>query len=179
MSDQKSKRLSMKARQYLASAPELQLFPTIEARDKAVKEIDDAMTPRGVWGWVKFMLIVTPIMVLPYLLIHWLSKHLSPLPSKWSSWLELALAIIVYCIIIYLLIRRDMPPTLRQKLLEAGVPVCLYCGYGLRGLPADTVRCPECGKRFDDRTRALMTADASAGSNDPSQSASAAGKPAR
>jgi predicted RNA-binding Zn-ribbon protein involved in translation (DUF1610 family) len=172
------KRLSMKARPYLADAPELQLFPSIEARDKAVKEIDDSMMPRSVWGWVKFMLFVTPIMVIPYVLIHWTFKNLSPLPAKWNSWLELALAIIVYCVIICVLIRRDMPRTLRQKLLEAGVPVCLACGYGLRGLPVETERCPECGKYIDDRAKVQMNTPSADFSDSPSN-APAAGKPAR
>lgn len=180
MNDRKPRPLSMKARPYLAGEPELQLFPTIEARDKAIKEIDDAMTPRSLWGWVKFMLFVTPIMVIPYLLIHWLSRNLSPLPAKWNGWLELAVGIIVYCLIIYFLIRRGMPGTLRQKLLEAGVPVCVHCGYGLRGLPAETERCPECGKALSEAVRALLAAAATdAESNAQQQDAPTAGEPAR
>ncbi len=34
---------------------------------------------------------------------------------------------------------------IREKLLSLGVPVCLECGYSLRGAPPDSSRCPECG----------------------------------
>jgi hypothetical protein len=164
MADRKSKRLSMRGRGYLSSAPELELFPTIEARDKAIREIEKSMMPswRDGWGWLKFFLIVTVVMLAPYSLIIWISNAVSPLSQPWRGYLELVVAIVVYVEIIWFLLRRDIPRTLRQKLLEAGVPVCLDCGYGLRGLPAGTERCPECGKKLDDRVRALMSAAASA-----------------
>lgn len=45
---------------------------------------------------------------------------------------------------------------LRGRLLDLGVPVCLGCGYYLRGLTSD--RCPECGREIDDRVAKLMAA---------------------
>ena len=35
---------------------------------------------------------------------------------------------------------------LREKLIQLGVPICLPCGYDLRG---STDRCPECGTTFE------------------------------
>lgn len=40
-------------------------------------------------------------------------------------------------------LRRPMRRFLREVLREDGEPVCLECGYSLRGLPEP--RCPECG----------------------------------
>jgi predicted RNA-binding Zn-ribbon protein involved in translation (DUF1610 family) len=83
-----------------------------------------------------------------------------------------------YTAIVYRAIRRDMPKALRQQLLEAGVPVCLACGYGLRGLPCGAERCPECGKKIGDRARTLLNAPID-NTDDPNCHAQAAGKPAR
>ena len=45
--------------------------------------------------------------------------------------------------------RRWMRRYLRTYLNEHGVPICLNCGYDLRGLPES--RCPECGTEFKKR----------------------------
>jgi len=36
---------------------------------------------------------------------------------------------------------------LRQQLIASGIPICLKCGYDLRG--QTEARCPECGTSFD------------------------------
>ncbi|MEX2218234.1 MAG: hypothetical protein WD749_05690 [Phycisphaerales bacterium] len=36
-------------------------------------------------------------------------------------------------------------PALRRDLIRIGIPVCLECGYDLRGSPIGAGRCPECG----------------------------------
>ena len=36
---------------------------------------------------------------------------------------------------------------LREELIQLGVPICVHCGYDLRGLTES--RCPECGRAFD------------------------------
>ncbi len=43
--------------------------------------------------------------------------------------------------------RRRVRRFLRERLLALGVPICLKCGYDLRG--QTTPRCPECGTPFD------------------------------
>jgi hypothetical protein len=35
----------------------------------------------------------------------------------------------------------------RRELNRRGYPVCIHCGYWLRGLESSTRRCPECGKK--------------------------------
>jgi predicted Zn-ribbon and HTH transcriptional regulator len=45
---------------------------------------------------------------------------------------------------------------LRRKLLAANVPVCVKCGYLLRGLPLDPGRCPECGTAFSEEVISIL-----------------------
>jgi hypothetical protein len=42
---------------------------------------------------------------------------------------------------------RRMQKLLREHLIELRIPVCLHCGYDLRGQTEP--RCPECGRGFD------------------------------
>jgi hypothetical protein len=49
-------------------------------------------------------------------------------------------------------VRRD----LRHKLIKLGVPVCVGCGYLLRGLPVDTPVCPECVRKLDANVRSML-----------------------
>ncbi len=62
----------------------------------------------------------------------------------------------VLILIVGLHSRKRFRAILRERLLQHGVPMCLSCGYCLRGSPADAQRCPECGKPIPDRVRALM-----------------------
>ena len=45
--------------------------------------------------------------------------------------------------------RRRVRTLLREHLVGLGVPVCVHCGYDLRG--QTMARCPECGRSFDSR----------------------------
>jgi protein-S-isoprenylcysteine O-methyltransferase Ste14 len=44
-------------------------------------------------------------------------------------------------------VRRSVRRTLRRQLTDAGMPMCVDCGYDLRGQTEP--RCPECGTPFD------------------------------
>jgi hypothetical protein len=46
-----------------------------------------------------------------------------------------------------MLFRQRRAREYRVLLCEQGVPVCIHCGYDLRG--QTVARCPECGRRFD------------------------------
>jgi hypothetical protein len=43
--------------------------------------------------------------------------------------------------------RRRIKRLLREQLIGLGIPVCLHCGYNVRGQTEP--RCPECGREFD------------------------------
>jgi hypothetical protein len=47
------------------------------------------------------------------------------------------------------LCRQRICRCLRDQLRAAGIPVCMECGYDLRGDDSG-MRCPECGSPFDD-----------------------------
>jgi hypothetical protein len=63
--------------------------------------------------------------------------------------------------------RRGTAYDLRAKLLASGVPVCMSCGYLLRGLPPTTGCCPECGHAFSPRVRELLIIPADSVSHQP------------
>ena len=48
-----------------------------------------------------------------------------------------------------------------QTVLMRGTPLCLDCGYALKGLD-DEPQCPECGRLVDPRVRALLRPPAGA-----------------
>ncbi len=54
---------------------------------------------------------------------------------------------IVLSLAAVLIFRRSVALSIRRRLLDAGIPVCLACGYDLRG--QHQPRCPECGRPFD------------------------------
>lgn len=55
--------------------------------------------------------------------------------------------------------RRRFTRYLRQQLVARGIPICLKCGYDLRGQTEP--RCPECGTAFE-----LSSSDQLAGQGD-------------
>ncbi len=64
----------------------------------------------------------------------------------------IALATLFACCLIGPLVaswmtRRRTRRALRQALVAEGIPICVPCGYDLRGLPGPC--CPECGEAFD------------------------------
>jgi hypothetical protein len=48
---------------------------------------------------------------------------------------------------VHVLFRRPIRKDLRTGLVARGIPICIPCGYDLRG--QQTPRCPECGAAFD------------------------------
>ncbi|MBN1347708.1 MAG: hypothetical protein JXQ73_33785 [Phycisphaerae bacterium] len=45
-----------------------------------------------------------------------------------------------------LVLRSKVRVSLRRQLVERGIPICIRCGYDLRGQTEP--RCPECGTPF-------------------------------
>ena len=86
------------------------------------------------------------------------------LPALWhvtpGAWLpanryaRIVLSVIVlspFMLVIIMYVRQLIGSTFRYEvrryLRERGIPVCLHCGYSLRGLTDP--RCPECAREFD------------------------------
>jgi hypothetical protein len=142
----------------LAGIDELDLFPTPAARKKALDEIGRDFTW---WEFVFGVLVTAGAAIGANWLLKMLFRMLFPgvpgLPGEGLEFLRLVMVMGAVLIVLRLLHRWGVRPALRQRLIESGVPVCLGCGYLLRGLPPDsTVHCPECGRAIDERVKAIM-----------------------
>ena len=140
---------------YTRGLPEWDMFPDEATREQAIKAIERGMMPRSILGWLKFLVLCTVLFIMPYVVVSICVDHVLP-PFQHADLAKFVAAVVMYTAIVYVLLRRDMPRALRQQLLDAGVPVCMHCGYDLRGLPADRDRCTECGRPFGLRVRELV-----------------------
>jgi predicted Zn-ribbon and HTH transcriptional regulator len=139
----------------LRGLPELEHFPDQESRRKALEEIaGEAGNPKIASFWVAIVLLAGATVATRWLAGWLLSKVLWP-PIV-EEILHTAGMLAGFLIVLRWLHRSGAAGELRAKLLVSGVPVCLKCGYLLRGLPAGTGRCPECGSEFSPRVCELL-----------------------
>ena len=140
---------------YVSGLPEWSLFPDDDVRQAAIEGIERSMMPKSVREVIEFLLFVGLLTIVPWWLFLTAANKLFP---TWShrGWIPFVGTLVVYLIGVVLAIRRSIRSDLRDALLTAGVPICMKCGYQLRGLPAETTTCPECGKSFDARAARLL-----------------------
>jgi hypothetical protein len=134
----------------LAGLPELEHFETDEQRQEAFQDIgSEAGTPVSFGFWFAIFILVGAV-ITARALAKWVLAHVYwPEPVEEAlSWLVILLT---FGFVLRWLHRSGVRRELREKLLTQGVPVCMQCGYLLRGLPLSSSRCPECGGPFDDR----------------------------
>lgn len=134
--------------------PELLLFEREEDRTAAWQSAPPLFKDRT-WS---YLLVVTGILWWPVAI--WLSTVVSArvlaLRNPWF-----AVAIGVFTLLLCLaqvvafnwFISRPVRRSLRRSLVACGIPVCLHCGYDVRG-PIEPC-CPECGRGFDPKLRDL------------------------
>ncbi|MFQ5495358.1 MAG: hypothetical protein ACE5EX_08240 [Phycisphaerae bacterium] len=123
--------------------PELALFDTPAARKKAMKlALRGIYRTRGFWLWMACVVGVSAA-------IPMIFRRYVPLPPAMVGGIGGGLggglaggAMLWFC-------RSSVQRSLRGQLVELGTPVCLHCGYDLRG--QEEPRCPECGRPFDKR----------------------------
>jgi hypothetical protein len=140
----------------LAGLPELEHFPDAATKQAALKAIEGSV------GWKEWLvgigLVVVVAVAVQFLLRYLLrAQPITALHGELGDSLRIILTFAAAIGTIRFLHRWGAGTFLRGKLLEAGVPVCLPCGYLLRGLPAETTKCPECGKAIDERARTLLS----------------------
>jgi hypothetical protein len=124
---------------------EIELFPTKKARMDALKAVEARLR----WHWARLLLYVLLVcaFILPPALLDcaWPGRVLPRGPMT-----------IVVCTIVavtfaslttHVLFRKRRAREFRKLLRAQGIPICIHCGYDLRG--QTDPRCPECGRAFD------------------------------
>lgn len=97
--------------------------------------------------------------MIPFLTNVALISYIAFLAAKLSLFVNIViLSMLCLCslfstIAFYRLSRRAALRALRQQLLSRGFPICMHCGYDLRGI--DSATCPECGENVA-LTRGLL-----------------------
>jgi hypothetical protein len=131
------------------------MFPDEASRQQALNAIERGMMPTSIFGWLKFLILCAVLFLAPFLVVSTFVDYVLP-PFPHAELTKYLVAAVLYTAIVYVLIRRGMPHELRKRLLDAGVPVCMHCGYDLRGLPPGRDRCTECGRQLNARVRELL-----------------------
>jgi hypothetical protein len=145
----------------LAGIEELEHFPDAEAREKALEEY--AKSVRG-WSLLLGILIASSVAAFSFALARWVIVPLViwalPISLPRGSPEILRFAIVALCMFftIRALHRWGVRHDMRQRLLKLGVPICLDCGYLLKGLSETVDRCPECGRTIDQNVRDILRA---------------------
>ena len=139
----------------LAGLLELEYFEDEAARQAALNEIGEEaanLKSSGYWSAIGILVGAT---LGSRALTRWLLRFV-----VWPVLLENVLiwlaTVVCFALTLRWLHRSGTSAQLRTKLLASGVPVCMKCGYLLRGLPPDPGRCPECGRAFNEPTRAIL-----------------------
>jgi hypothetical protein len=143
----------------LAGMPELEHFESDEQRQRALREIEVEAGNPLTWDWAIGVGVLIAVVIVVTLTLR-AFMHRMPIvgdfPRQVQEILRLAIILVVFFITLRLLHRWGAPEQLREKLIAAGVPVCRGCGYALKGLPADSSKCPECGRGFDEDVSKLI-----------------------
>ena len=143
----------------LAGLPELEYFEDEAARQKALTEIGEEAANLKSGGYWSGVGILIGAMLVGQVITRWLLRLIvwPPLLEEALHWL---VTIVAFALTLRWLHRSGVAAQLRTKLLASGVPICMKCGYLLRGLPLDPGRCPECGQVFDEPVRAILSGQA-------------------
>jgi len=145
-----------------ASAAETKA-PDEQAREAAIKSHADSIK-----GWSLVMgiaicavvslsaLFVARVIVVPGI-SQLMPRGLPPWAREPLQWLFVITAMYLTLRVLH---RWGVRRELRRKLIALRIPVCLGCGYLLRGLPHTAERCPECGRAVDENVRAILAGEA-------------------
>lgn len=150
----------------LFGVPELRMFPTHLDRQRALAgvayEADQFGTRRGLAGLAIYMAgMFIGVLVAGVLGELFLTGELSLVnPSEGSKFFAMIGGVIGCLAAMCWQHRRVGRQVLRRHLVRCGVPVCLRCGYDLRGLPGTNAQCPECGDELSNAQKQLLASDA-------------------
>jgi len=121
-----------------ADVPELGRFDDPLRRRQVRRMAENQVL--GSWWRITFAVVSAPA------LATLLAGHFRRLPHWWPV---VVILLVMSPSVYYWCRRRALRRVVRCELQRDGVPICIECGYDLRGL--DTPRCPECGREFAHR----------------------------
>ena len=139
----------------LRGLPELSYFDNEEQRQRALQEIGaEAGNIRNGGFWLAIVLLVAAAIAARFI-AAWMLSYV-----QWHHELEDLLRVLAMITVAVFVLRRlhrwGAASDLRHKLLQCGIPVCLKCGYLLRGLPVEPGRCPECGTALNEQAKTIL-----------------------
>ncbi len=121
--------------------PELLLYEELDEREEAFRAVMESMTRRGLL-LMPFYVIIAIFVFRPIVgIVGGYFTFVADL-DIWFPLPTFFLILLVPPSTIYIF-RRKVRRSLRLTLNANGIPVCMSCGYCLRGL--EEQRCPECG----------------------------------
>ena len=125
--------------------PELEHFAAREDADRAVHDWKKRLmrSPRFWLGLVLYTAVVGGIVMAILISI----RRRVLLPSSMFVGIVAGVTGVSGSIAINWFWRHRLRRYLREQLVARGIPVCVKCGYDLRG--QSVPRCPECGTPFD------------------------------
>jgi len=135
----------------LAGVPELQLFQDDDQREAAITELEkQGSVLQGIGHGIVLLVVL--------LLFKEFIWFRIPAP-QWAEW-GISPFIPPSVMIAYstFLQRRRASKFFRDRLLKSGVPICIQCGYCLRGIESN--KCPECGREIEANIRRMIEEDA-------------------
>ncbi len=130
--------------------PELALFPTDDARRTALRQ---AARLREMLPLLLLFLIVAEVItellgpLLASLAFTGLSHAIQTAPALAHTLLTTLLYLAMGATALHFWWQPRFRKSIRRQLVQAGIAVCMKCGYDLRGQTQP--RCPECGTPFD------------------------------
>lgn len=125
--------------------PELRYFKSREELRDAKRQF---LRSRVLRRWyLLFPVLLLLVVSIPGGAVFTKSLLVMGLPAPFAVAINTACFAFVGMLVFMSAWRRPYVRFVRQYLQDRGVPVCLKCGYDLRGQTAP--RCPECGHAFD------------------------------
>ncbi len=133
--------------------PEFAYIEALERQDEA-KALVEKHFGGGLWGYFAFVIVgaLPGILIVQLYLTFAYSSTGGLLIGRHAETVLLILIVSLYAggvrLISLHIFRNRVRRRLRELLISNGVPICLKCGYDLRGQAE--ARCPECGTAFDE-----------------------------
>lgn len=127
--------------------PELELLPDDKTRIHVLNHRQGLML-RSYRSWLAFGVYLLLNTMVVWFLPHILGRVARGIvPAGLVIFLAFAFVIVGVASGIQFFWRGPIRRGIRKELISRGIPICIECGYDLRGQTEP--RCPECGRHFE------------------------------